>query len=153
MEKTYRDQYQNFIKIENAYVQEGTGVESLSIAYNPQVDTFKPINKRNSDVSFNSYQIEANVSDKRIYKGDAIYEALDEIRRNGTALQTKFLEVDTTASESTGKYKAIEYDATIVINEFLGEDATISYDMHLTSITKGTATLTGGTPTFTPSAN
>ena len=83
MEQLYRDQFAHFINTtpgaesEN-YEIEGYGVESLSLSYNPQVSQFKSIIARVADATFDGYQIQSSVSGKRIYKGDPIYEFLNE---------------------------------------------------------------------------
>ena len=43
-------------------------------------------------------------------------------------------------------YEALQYNVLIVINEFLGENATISYDVYV----KGKPTIANQKPTFTP---
>ena len=60
--------------------------------------------------------------------------------------------VEHTAKQSgsvSGTYEAVKYDILITINEWLGEDATISYDIDYSNPVVGTATISGGTPTFT----
>lgn len=158
MEQNYRDQYALFFDTTPSgtsknYVLEGTGVDSLAFSFNPQVDQYKTIIDRNASATFKNYQIQSSVSGKRIYKGDKIYEFLNEARKKATAIETTALEVDTAEESSEGSYVAIEYNVLIVINEFLGEDATISYDLYVKGTpTLGTATLSDGVPTFTKSA-
>lgn len=153
MAQLYRDQFSHFINTtpnaeSKKYVLEGVGVESLSIAFNPQIDTYKTIIQRNAQSTFNSYQMQSSISGKRLYSDDEIYTFLDEARRGAKAIETQMLEVDMASTVSVGKYKAIEYNVLIVINEFLGENATISYDVYFQTVTEGTATVVGGTPTF-----
>lgn len=154
MAQLYRDQFAHYINTTpdatETWSLEGVGVDALSIAFNPQVDTYKTIIMRNAQSTFSNYQLQSSVSGKRLYSDDAVYQFLDNARRAGTAIETQMLEVDMANTESTGKYKAIKYDVLIVINEFLGENATISYDVHFQSITQGTAQITAGKPTFTP---
>ena len=63
------------------------------------------------------------------------------------------LEVD--MSSATGDlsttYDALQYNVLIVINEFLGENATISYDVYVKGKpTIGTVAIANQKPTFTP---
>ena len=54
MAQLYRDQFVHFVNVATKtgeasdpnWVQEGTGVEALSVAFNPQKDTYKDITKR-----------------------------------------------------------------------------------------------------------
>lgn len=159
MAQLYRDQFAHYYNTTptaqtKKWDLEGTGVEALSMSFNPQVDQYKTIIQRNASATFQNYQIQSSVSNKRLYSDDAIYEFLDEARRNATAIETQLLEIDM-ANEGTtaGTYVAIQYDVLIVIDEFLGEDATISYELYVTGKpVQGTATITAGVPSFTPSA-
>ena len=51
---------------------EGIGVEALSLAYNPQIDTFKQIIDDVASSTFDSYQIQSSVSGKRIDKAHSL---------------------------------------------------------------------------------
>lgn len=158
MTQAYRDQFWHFINVTPSgaskdYKLEGTGVEALSISFNPQVETYKTINQRNGQATFSSYQMQSSVSGKRVYVGDPIYDFLNDARKNLKAIETQLLEVDTAeAGGASGSYVALEYNVLIVINEFLGENATISYDIYYQDVTLGTATMTAGKPTFTKAA-
>ena len=56
--------------------------------------------------------------------------------------------------EGALSYEALQYNVLIVINEFLGENATISYDVYVKGKpTVGTVTITSGKPSFTVSAD
>lgn len=138
------------------WVREGVGVEALSLTYNAQKDTYKTILSDNADTQFQNYQIQSAVSGKRIDKTDAIWTWLNKARRKTTFIETKMLEVDmSTGTGSTGSaYEAMQYDILITFNEFLGENATISYDIDVKGMpTPGTVTITGGKPSFTASAD
>lgn len=129
------------------WVREGVGVEALSMSYNAQVDTYKTILKDEADSVFKNYDIQSSVANKRIYRDDALYTMLDELRRNAQALETKLLEIDMGKTKNSG-YEATQYDVLLVMDEFLGEDATISYNLYYKNPTQGTATIAGGIPTF-----
>ena len=134
---------------------EGIGVEALSLAYNPQIDTFKQIIDDVASSTFDSYQIQSSVSGKRIDKDDKIWKWLNEARKKAESIETKMLEVNmasATGSSST-TYEALQYNVLIVINEFLGENATISYDVYVKGKpTIGTVTISNKKPAFTQKA-
>jgi hypothetical protein len=153
MEQLYRDQFAHFINTtpteesEN-FVLEGTGVESLALSYNPQISQFKTIIARSADAVFDGYQIQSSVSGKRIYKGDPIYEFLNNARRKAEAIETQLLEVEM-ANATEGNYEATKYNVLIVITEFLGDVASIGYDIYVRgNPIIGTATIADGKPTF-----
>ena len=154
MVQLYRDQFAHFINTTPAgesenFVLEGTGVESLALSYNPQISQFKTIIARSADAVFDGYQIQSSVSGKRIYKGDPIYEFLNDARRKAEAIETQLLEVEM-ANASEGNYEATKYNVLIVITEFLGDVASIGYDIYVRgNPIIGTATIAdGGKPTF-----
>ena len=153
MEQLYRDQFAHFINTgasaEPTWTLEGVGVDALALSYNPQIDQYKTIIERNANATFNNYQLQTAVSGKRIYKGDAMYEFLNDARRNMKAIETQILEVEMANTKSENNYIATKFDCLIVIDEFLGENATISYTLYVKGDpTHGTVTISNGTPTF-----
>ena len=154
MEQLYRDQFAHYINTgadasNPTWTLEGVGVDALSLAYNPQIDQYKTIIERNANATFNNYQLQTSVSGKRIYKGDAMYEFLNEARRNMKAIETQILEVEMANTESDSNYVATKFNCLIVIDEFLGENATISYTLYVKGDpVHGTVTIADGTPTF-----
>ena len=152
MAQAKRSQFAHYLKLNNAYVREGVGVEALSMSYNPQVDTFKTILRDDAESVFKNYDIQSSVSNKRIYRDDDVYDALDVARRTANCIETKYLELD--MGKATGSaYEATEYDVLLAIDEFLGEDATISYNLYYKNPVQGSATISDGVPTFTPTAS
>lgn len=159
MAQLYRDQFVHYINTATktgetttpTWTLEGTGVESLSVAFNPQKDTYKDITKRTSQTTFNSYQLSSSISGKRLFSDDAMYTYLDELRIKALAGETQLLEINTAKQSGSvaGTYEAVKYDILITINEWLGEDATISYDIDYSNPVIGTATISNGVPTFT----
>lgn len=153
MEQLYRDQFAHFINtgtgVTPTWTLEGVGVDALSLSYNPQIDQYKTIIERNANATFNNYQLQTSVSGKRIYKGDAMYEFLNEARRNMKAIETQILEVEMANTKTENNYIATKFDCLIVIDEFLGENATISYTLYVKGDPiHGTVTIADGTPTF-----
>lgn len=162
MAQLYRDQFWHFINTATktgetsnpTWTREGTGVESLSVAFNPQKDTYKTILNRTAQTTFNNYELSSSISDKRCYSDDPMYEYLDDLRKKAIAGETQLLEINTAKTTGTsGTYEAVKYNVLITINEWLGENATISYDIDYSSPVQGTAVITNGIPTFTESAS
>lgn len=155
MPQLYRDQFAHYINVtpnedSKKWELEGIGVDALSMQFNAQVDQYKTIISRNADAIFNGYQIQSAVSGKRIHSDDPIYTFLDEARRKATSIETELLEIDMANTKTTGSYVAVKYDILIVINEFLGENATISYDLYVKgSPIQGTASISNKKPEFT----
>ena len=154
MEQLYRDQFAHYINTgadasNPTWALEGVGVEALSLTYNPQIDQYKTIIERNANATFNNYQLQTSVSGKRLYKGDAMYEFLNEARRNMKAIETQIMEVEMANADESGNYTATKFNCLIVIDEFLGENATISYTLYVKGDpTHGSVTITDGKPTF-----
>ena len=157
MEQLYRDQFAHYINTTpgstETWTLEGVGVDALALSYNPQIDQYKTIIERNANATFNNYQLQTAVSGKRIYKGDAMYEFLNDARRNLKAIETQILEVEMANTESDNNYVATKFDCLIVIDEFLGENATISYTLYVKGDpSHGTVTISGGNPSFVEKA-
>ena len=157
MEQLYRDQFAHYINTTpgstETWTLEGIGVDALALSYNPQIDQYKTIIERNANATFNNYQLQTAVSGKRIYKGDAMYEFLNDARRNLKAIETQILEVEMANTESDNNYVATKFDCLIVIDEFLGENATISYTLYVKGDpSHGTVTISGGNPSFVEKA-
>jgi hypothetical protein len=153
MEQLYRDQFAHYINTTpgetETWTLEGVGVDALALSYNPQIDQYKTIIQRNADATFNNYQVQTSVSGKRIYKGDAVYDFLNEARRNLKAIETQFLEVEMANTQGDSNYIATKFNCLIVIDEFLGENATISYTLYVKGDPKhGSVTIADGKPTF-----
>jgi hypothetical protein len=162
MAQRYRDEYQHYLNTATitgsttspTWKREGQGVESLSVSFNPQIDTYKTILSRQAQSTFNNYQLSTSVSGKRCYSEDPIYDYLDDLRRNATAGETQLIEIDTAKTNGTaGNYQAVKYDVLVTINEWLGDNATISYDINYSNPVVGIATISGDTISFTPSAS
>lgn len=161
MAQLYRDQFIHYINTATktgetttpTWTVEGTGVESLSVAFNPQKDTYKDITKRTAKNTFKNYQLSSSISGKRLYDDDAMYTYLDELRLKAIAAETQLLEINTAKKVGNNAYEAVRYDILITINEWLGEDATISYDIDYSNPVVGSVTIASGEPTFVESAD
>ena len=66
MAQLYRDQFAHYFNTATttgettspAWKLEGIGVDSLTMAFNPQVDQYKTIIDRNASATFKNYQIQ-----------------------------------------------------------------------------------------------
>ena len=161
MAQLFRDQFQHYVNTATTngtttnptYTREGSGVESLSIAFNPQKETYKDITQRTATTEFQNYQLSSSISGKRCKPEDDMYEYLYDLKKTATSANTQLVEINTAKTNGTaGQYDATRYDILITINEWLGENVTISYDIDYTNPVQGYATISSGTVTFTPSA-
>lgn len=162
MAQRFRDEYQHYLNTatingatgNETWKREGEGVESLSVSFNAQIDNYKTILNRQTQSTFKNYQLSSSVSGKRCYSDDPIYDYLDELRRKAISAESQIIEIDTAKTNGTaGHYLAVKYDVLITINEWLGEDATISYDVNYSNPVTGYATISGSTISFTPDAD
>lgn len=161
MAQLFRDQFQHYVNtattngatVNPTYTREGSGVESLSIAFNPQKETCKDITQRTATTEFQNYQLSTSISGKRCKPEDPMYDYLYDLKKTATSANTQLVEINTAKTNGTaGQYDATRYDILITINEWLGENVTISYDIDYTNPVQGYATISSGTVTFTPSA-
>ena len=133
----------------------GVGVTGYAISYNPQVTTEKWIIHESATSSLDSYQRAGDVSQK-CYKGDPIFEYMNELRRTaatGSKVQTEILDIDRYDGTEAGAYKATKSEAIIAISSYMGEDAVIEYTIHYNGDpVQGTVTFADETPTFVEEA-
>lgn len=130
----------------------GIGITSYGLGFNPQVTTEKWIINKNATSSLESYQIQGEVSQK-CYKGDPIFEFVNELRRTagvGSEAETEVLDIDTYDEASSDNYKATKYKCTIAITNYMSEEAIIEYSIYYNGDpVLGTVTLDAqGKPTF-----
>ena len=128
----------------------GVGITEYGIAYNPQVETEKWIVEDNARTIHQSNQKQASVSQK-IYKNDPCFEFV-EAGRDVLNYKTHILDIDRWNGTETS-YPAVMSDVIITITNYMGEDASIEYDIYYDGDgKKGTVSFTGDVPTFTPEA-
>lgn len=154
-----RSQIQAFLNVggeTESYKIVGNGVNDLSYEYNPQETTETYIVNDNATTTLDSYQIALDTEMKCI-KGDDIFDYIDNLRYNvsvGGDAKTSLILVDTWHGEN-GSYRAEKFECTISINSYGGaggETPTIAFRIGINGDPeKGTATITTGTATFTPS--
>lgn len=156
MDKITREQFVSYLNTTPADESEtwsllGIGITSYGIAYNPQVTTEKWIIHKSATSSLDSYQRQGDVSQK-CYKGDPVFEYINEIRRKngiGAEVQTKVLDIDRYDSTVEGTYKATKSDVIIAITNYMAEDAVIEYTIYYNGDPEqGTVTFADEVPTF-----
>lgn len=131
----------------------GVGITDYGIDYNPQVDTEKWIIEDNARNDHTSNEKQSTVTQK-IYKNDPCFEFV-QAGRDELNYKTQVLDID--RWNGTGSsYPATLSDVIITVSTYMGEEATIEYDMYYDGdATKGTVSFdaTTGAPTFTPTTS
>ena len=129
----------------------GVGITDYGISYNPQVDTEKWIIEDNARTDHSSNQKQSTVSQK-IYKGDACFEFV-QAGRDKLNYKTHILDIDMW-NGNNGTYPATVSDGIIAITSYMGENATIEYDLYYDgNATVGTVTFEDGKPVFVPTVS
>jgi hypothetical protein len=129
----------------------GIGITEYGIAYNPQVDTEKWIIEKNARTDHSSNQKQGSVS-QTAYKNDPIFEFVNQ-GRDKLNYKTNILDIDMW-NGTNGTYPATMSEGKIVVTNYMGENATIEYDLYYEGdITEGTVTISDGVPTFTPTVS
>lgn len=128
------------------------GVTDLTVDYNAEVTEEQYIGEQFATASIDSFAPSSSV-EQIAFKGDAVFELLDNMRREraiGEACEVQLLNVEI-YSGAESAYTAEMQPAVIEITSFGGEgNVSIGYTIHYSGTpTKGTATINGGTVTFT----
>lgn len=127
----------------------GIGVEEMATDYSPQVDTIKWIIEDSARNDHTSNQKQSSVTQKA-YKNDPCFTFVNA-GRDKLNYTTHILEVDTW-SGSNGNYDAKMSDGLITVTSYSGEE--IEYDLYFDGDpTDGKVSITGGVPSFTPTAS
>lgn len=128
----------------------GIGITEYAISYNPQITTEKWIIEDNARNTHDSNQKQSSVS-QAIYKDDPCYnfvaKGLDKLN-----YVTNILDIDRSKEVSDGVYNAKLSSGLVSITSYMGENATIEYDLYYDGDpTVGTVTFVEGKPVFSPS--
>lgn len=127
----------------------GVGVTDMAISYNPSVESEKWIIEDTARHIHESNEKQSSVS-QSIYVGDPCYEfvekGLDKLN-----YKTHILNVNRAKELSEGEYYADLSDGLISITSYMGENATIEYDLYFEGTKKvGSVQFDeSGKPTFT----
>lgn len=128
----------------------GIGITEYGIAYNPQVETEKWIIEDNARNTHESNQKQSSVSQK-IYKNDPCFEFVNN-GRDKLNYKTHVLDIDrwNGTGDTSVSYPATLSDAILTVTNYMGESASIEYDLYYDGdATEGTVTFAeDGTPTF-----
>ncbi len=129
----------------------GIGITDYGISYNPQVDTEKWIIEDNARTDHTSNQKQGSVS-QTAYKNDPLFEFVNA-GRDRLNYKTHILDIDMWNGNGSS-YPATKSDGKIVVTQYMGENATIEYDLYYEGDrTEGTVTISNGVPTFTPTTS
>lgn len=127
----------------------GIGITEMAIAYNPSVDSEKWIIENTARHIHSSNEKQASVS-QSIYLGDPCYEFVRD-GKGKLNYKTHILDIDMSRKTTGDKYYAELSDGLIAVTSFLGENATIEYDLYYEGEpTIGEVTIVDNKPTFTP---
>lgn len=156
IEKVKRSQFLTFINVTptaqtKSWKILGIGITDYGIAYNPQTDTEKWIVEDNARTDHTSNQKQGSATQK-CYKGDPCFEFIAN-GRDKLNYVTEILDVDAW-NGSEGSYPAKMSAGKVIINNYMGENAEIEYNLNYEGDQiEGTVTITDGVPTFVPSAS
>lgn len=157
MEKMKRSEFVTYLDVapkaeEADYKILGVGISDYAISFNPSVDSEKWIIEDTTRHIHNSNEKQGSVS-QSIYKDDPCYvfvkEGLDKLN-----YKTHILDIDMSKQVSDGTYAAKLSEGLISITSYMGENATIEYDLYYDGDpVEGTVVITEGQPIFTPSVD
>lgn len=100
----------------------GKGVEDMSIAYNPQVETKQDVTQDSADSEVTGYQPNIPVT-QTAKKGDEVYDYINELRRKRATFEdckTQLLLVDLYEGDEEAGYAAEKQDVAIQIDSYGG---------------------------------
>ena len=127
----------------------GIGITELATSYSPQVETEQWIIEDTARNDHTGNQKQSSVTQK-CYKNDPTFEFINE-GRDKLNYKTQILEIDTW-NGTGGSYPSKLSDGLVAVTSYSG--AEIEYDLYFNgNPTDGETTITGGTPTFTPSVS
>lgn len=125
----------------------GIGITDMAQAFNPSVDSEKWVIENTARHVHQSNEKQMAVS-QSIYLGDPCYEFVRD-GKGKLNYKTHILDIDMTRKETGDKYYAELSDGLITVTNFMGENATIEYDLYYEGEpTIGTVTITEGKPVF-----
>lgn len=132
MRKMNRSEFVTYLDVtpdaSASYELLGVGITELAISYNPSVESEKWIIEDTARHIHESNEKQASVS-QSIYVGDPCYEfvkkGLDKLN-----YKTKILNIDRSNELEDGKYYADLSDGLVSITSYMGENATIEYDLY-----------------------
>ena len=153
IEKIKRSQYQKFLDITPSSTASwkviGIGINEASVEYNPNIETEQWIIEDSARNDHTGNQKQLSVT-QRCYKNDPEFEFINA-GRDKLNYVSHVLEIDTWGGDN-GSYPAKKSDCLITIESYSGEE--IEYTIYFNGDPEeGTASISDGTPTFTPTAS
>jgi len=154
IEKLKNSQYRRFVDTTPSATNPtwgivGIGIDELSTDYSPNVESEQWIIEDTARNDHTGNQKQASVTQKA-YKNDPVFEFANN-GRDKLNYKTHILEIDTW-NGTGGTYPAKLSDGLLVATSYSGSE--IEYDLYFNGDpVEGTATITGGVPTFTPSVS
>lgn len=132
MEKMKRSEFVTYLDItpntDATYEILGVGITDMAISYNPSVDSEKWIIEDTARHVHSGNEKQTSVT-QSIYKDDPCYgfveKGLDKLNYT-----TKILDINRAKSVGEGSFAAKLSDGKIAITSYMGEDATIEYDLY-----------------------
>lgn len=153
IEKVKRSQFLTFLDTTPASTTPswkvlGIGITDYGIDYNPQVDTEKWIIEDNARNDHTSNEKQSTVTQK-IYKNDPCFEFV-QAGRDELNYKSHALDIDRWNGDGSS-YPAKMSDVIITVSTWMGEEATLEYDLYYDGDPKvGTVVFDeNGVPTFT----
>lgn len=153
IEKIKRSQYLKFLDTTPSSTASwnviGIGVNEASVEFNPNVETEQWIIEDSARNDHTGNQKQLSVT-QRCYKNDPEFEFINA-GRDKLNYVSHVLEIDTWGG-SEGSYPAKKSDCLITIESYSGEE--IEYTIYFNGDPEeGTASISNGVPTFTPTAS
>ena len=153
IEKIKRSQYQKFLDITPSSTASwkvvGIGINEASVDFNPNVETEQWIIEDSARNDHTGNQKQLSVT-QRCYKNDPEFEFINA-GRDKLNYVSHVLEIDTW-NGSEGSYPAKKSDCLITVTSYSGEQ--IEYTIYFNGDPiEGTASISDGVPTFTPTAS
>lgn len=153
IEKNKRSQYQKFLDTTPGSTATwkvlGIGITEANVEFNPQVDSEQWIIEDSARNDHTGNQKQISVTQK-CYKNDPEFEFINA-GRDKLNYKSHILEIDTW-SGSNGSYPAKKSDCLITVTSYSG--AEIEYTIYFDGDpTVGTASISDGVPSFSPTTS
>ena len=137
----------------------GNGMTTGAYTYDASEETETYIIHDSATTLVEQYTVSLDGEMKCIF-GDDVYDYINGLRRSlatGTDAEQHALLIDKYDEASTDNFVAQKFDSSISISSYGGDGGatpTIGFKVNLNGTpTDGTATITGGVPTFTPNGS
>lgn len=137
----------------------GDGMTTGAYSYEAEEESETYIINDNATTLVQGYNVSLD-GEMKCIKGDDVYDYINGLRYNlavGDDANSHVLLIDKYDEVSTGSFKAQKFDCSISISSYGGDGGatpTIGFKVNLNGDpVQGTATITSGTPTFSPTGS